>query len=144
MGCPAGAAAATALGVAALAIAAILLSNEDGSDDPAGDQEDRDVTSDAPTAEDILMPGGEPIGEPGTGQDVRELPGGTEEAEDLVEAVAGAIGAEPIEGTDYPGKLFGTPEGEFVGVREEATSPGAKATVDVNIPGIPFDEIKFK
>jgi hypothetical protein len=93
------------------------------------------------TPEEILMPGGEPIGTAGSRPDIREVPGGVDEAEELFGQLT--EGGTQVTG-NYPGTLVALPDGGTVGIRTKMTnSPGTAANIDVNIPGIPIGKIKF-
>jgi len=91
--------------------------------------------------EDILMPGGEPIGTAGSSSDIREVPGGVAEAGEMFDHLT--EGGTKISST-YPGTRVELPSGGTVGIRTKMTrSPGTAATIDVDIPGIPISKIKF-
>jgi hypothetical protein len=87
----------------------------------------------------ILRPGGRLIGEPGSGPSIRILHGGKAEAEALFQQLA--EGGEVVGGTTYPGTRVRLPEGGFVGLRLVSTS--GPITIDVEIPGVGVDKIKF-
>jgi hypothetical protein len=84
-------------------------------------------------SQDILMPGGSPIGTSSLGGDetIREVPGGQVMAR-------GIYGQLATGGTPYPGRYPGTavefPDGGFVGIRDADTD---NPTIDINLPGIP-------
>jgi hypothetical protein len=83
--------------------------------------------------EDVLLPGGEPIGTPSQGGDesIRNVPGGPTAAREIFEQLA--QGGAPYRG-GYPGTAVELPNGGFVGIRN---ADGDNPTIDVNIPGIP-------
>jgi len=92
-----------------------------------------------PTPEGILMPGGSPIGSAGSRPDIRKVPGGVEEAEEMFGELS--RGGTVIPG-NYPGTRVTLPSGGTVGIRTKMTnSPGTAAKIDVNIPGIPITKI---
>ena len=84
------------------------------------------------TPEDILTPGGTPIGTPGLGGDetVRNVPGGPQAAQQIYDQLA--QGGSPYHG-DYPGMAVELPDGGFIGIRNADTG---NPTIDVNIPSI--------
>jgi len=89
-------------------------------------------------ARNILMPGGLPLGQPGSSPDIREVSGGLKEAQDMFDDLT--KGATPVIGSTHP-NLVRLPGGGTVGLR--VFSKAGPPTVDVNIPGIPIREIKF-
>jgi hypothetical protein len=89
---------------------------------------------------DILMPGGVPVGVPGTRPGIRELPGGMAAAQDMFDKLK--AGGTPDTPPSYPGRRYKLPGGGWVGLRPASKS--GPPTIDVNIPGIPIDKIKFK
>jgi hypothetical protein len=92
--------------------------------------------------QDTLMPGGQPLGSPGSSDIVRIVEGGEAEAQGLFDSLA--QGAQQLQDTSYPGTLMKISDESFVGLRFVASnSPGTLATIDVNIPNIPIEEIKF-
>jgi hypothetical protein len=98
----------------------------------------------APTAAELLVPGGVRIGQAGASASVRVLQGGGPAAQALFQKLA--AGGTEYAGT-YAGKAATLPGGGFVGIRTIATGTGARAvptaTIDVNIPGIAIRELKF-
>jgi hypothetical protein len=88
---------------------------------------------------DILKPGGRLIGQAGRGSGVRELPGGLQEAQRVFERLR--QGGKRIEDPRYKGTMYELPGGGRVGLRE--TSVSGPPTIDVNIPDIPIEKIKF-
>lgn len=87
----------------------------------------------------LLMPGGTPIGTAGSRPEIRELPGGISEAQELFDELTdGGTDATP---RGYPGKLRSLPGGGSVGLRPASKS--GPPTIDVNIQGINIDKIKF-
>jgi RHS repeat-associated protein len=97
------------------------------------------ATSIFPDPADILTPGGNPVGTPGTKPDIREVPGGDTAARNMFgELTQGATIHTP--GT-YPGTGANLPGGGWVGLR--LSSKSGPPTIDVKIPGIPIGKIKF-
>jgi RsiW-degrading membrane proteinase PrsW (M82 family) len=91
--------------------------------------------------ENILMPGGAPLGTPGSQPRIRELPGGMKAAQDMFLKLA--HGGTDITPPSYPGMMVLLPGGEIVGFRQMSGS--GQPTIDVNIPSIPdVMKIKFK
>jgi hypothetical protein len=99
--------------------------------------------------EDILMPGGKPIGLTGTGRRanarLREVKGGQSDAEQMFEAMTG--GGTDITPPGYPGTLIELPGGKGkIGFRSGSKS--GPPTIDLQavdskgIP-IPIKKIKF-
>jgi hypothetical protein len=86
-----------------------------------------------------LMPGGQPIGIPGAGRQVWEVPGGSREAEELFANLSQGCTVNTPPG--YPGKGCQLPGGGWVGLRPKSRS--GVPTIDVNIPGMPIRKIKF-
>jgi hypothetical protein len=91
---------------------------------------------------DLLMPGGNALGQAGSDETIREVQGGVNEAQTMFNELA--QGGTPVTGSTYPGTLVQLPNGGTVGLRTVMTaSPGTDATIDVNIPNIPITKIKF-
>ncbi len=88
---------------------------------------------------DLLMPGGSAIGQPGSSPDIREVPGGQQDAESFFDNLT--MGGVPDATTTHP-RLFRLPGGGTVGYRPVSKNNGPP-TIDVNIPGIPITKIKF-
>jgi hypothetical protein len=88
---------------------------------------------------DILMPGGAPVGTAGSRPEIRELPGGAGEARDLFDELTG--GGTVVTQPGYPGVLKTLPGGGTVGFRPASRS--GPPTIDVNIPGLDIDKLKF-
>jgi hypothetical protein len=97
------------------------------------------------TVTDILMPGGQPIGVRGTGRRanarLREVKGTAVDAEAMFKDLIAFPGATDITPPGYLGKLFQIPGG-VVGYRPASKNSGPPP-IDVNIPGIPIDKVKF-
>ena len=99
--------------------------------------------------EDILMPGGKPIGVRGKGPrasaEIRELPGGDTEAERLLKELT--VGGTDITPPRYKGKLIRLRGiSETVGYRQASKS--GPPTIDVNVVDangvlIPIKKLKF-
>lgn len=96
----------------------------------------------AASATELLMPGGSPIGTAGSRAAIRELSGGTAEASQMFGRLT--RGASDVTPAGYPGTLMELPTGGTVGMRTVMSrSPGTAATIDVNIPNVPIEKIKF-
>lgn len=94
-----------------------------------------------PTAAELLLPGGALIGTAGSQPGIRVLQGGLQQAQGLFNALS--RGGQVVERTASR-TLVRLQNGGFVQLRTTATrSPKTAATVDVNIPGIPIDKVKF-
>jgi hypothetical protein len=94
------------------------------------------------TIEDILLPGGKPLGQAGSKEAIRELKGGMNEAQSLFNELT--QGGKAVSSPTYPGTLVRLPNGGTVGLRTiMSKSPGTAVTIDVNIPRIPITKIKF-
>jgi hypothetical protein len=99
--------------------------------------------------EDILMPGGKPIGVKGTGPRasarLREVTGGQAEAERIFRQLT--QGGKDVTPAGYPGKLIELPNGRgTIGYRPASKS--GPPTIDVNAVDaagqpIPIEKIKF-
>ena len=105
----------------------------------ANEEAEHDNQSDANRLKGILEPGGEPIGEPGSREGIRELPGGQAAAEKLFDELKS--GGTPMSKPGYPGKAVELPDGGFVGYRPDSKS-GSPA-IDINVPGVGIDKIHF-
>jgi hypothetical protein len=89
---------------------------------------------------DILMPRGTPVGVQGRSPGIREMPGGMPAAQKMFdELIKGASLYTP---PNYPGTGYNLVGGGWVGLRP--TSKSGPPTIDVSVPGIPLDKIKFK
>ena len=97
------------------------------------------MSSPLPSANDLLMPNGKPLGAKGTKASIREIPGGQKAAEDLFEDLT--VAGKPVALPSYPGKMVDLPGGGRVGLR--SISKSGEPTVDVDIPGIPIKKLKF-
>jgi hypothetical protein len=108
-----------------------------------------DPTGAGRSVEDILMPGGQPIGVKGTGKRasarLREVSGGPAAADHFFQELA--RGGKDITPPGYPGKLIELPNGRgTVGYRPASKS--GPPTIDVNAVDatgqpIPIEKIKF-
>lgn len=111
---------------------------------PQGDDKSfaKAESSEGSTPEEVLMPGGNPVGEEGTKPSIREMSGGFEAAKAFFEKLTKGGNSYMPDG--YKG-VAGAKVGEgWVGLRTEmSNSPNTAATIDVNIPGIPISKIKF-
>jgi hypothetical protein len=92
------------------------------------------------TPDEVLQPGGHPIGVAGSDPTIREVLGGVTAATDLFNELT--QGGRDITPSGHPGKLVELPTGGIVGYRPMSKS--GPPTIDVNIPGIPIRKIKFK
>ena len=105
------------------------------------------ATSVTPTAAgtkcvNLLLPGGKALGQAGTKATIRELQGGLKEAQALFDELS--QGGKVVSGSTYKGTLVELPEGGTIGIRTDMTrSPGTAATIDINIPNIPINKVKF-
>jgi hypothetical protein len=106
--------------------------------DPSGDAAARPADRQSPA--EILQPGGELIGTPGTSTGIRELPGHQREAEELYERLS--TGGREAAPPGYSGRAVELPDGGFVGLRLESKSGGP--AIDVNIPDIEITRIHFR
>ena len=93
----------------------------------------------APSPSDLMMPGGIPIGTAGSRPEIRELPGGVGEAQVFFDDLTD--GGTDVTPPGYPGTLRKLPGGGSAGLRPASKS--GPPTIDVNIPGINIDKIKF-
>jgi hypothetical protein len=85
------------------------------------------------------MPGGSPIGTPGSKSGIRELPGGLKGAEQMFDDLsAGSTLSMP---PNYPGQGCVPAGGGFIGLRP--VSGSGDPAIDVNIPGIPIKKLHF-
>jgi hypothetical protein len=99
--------------------------------------------------DDILMPGGKPIGVKGTGPRasarLREVPGGQEEADRIFQELT--QGGQDVTPPGYPGTLIELPNGRgTIGYRPASKS--GPPTIDVKVVDaagqrIPIKKIKF-
>jgi RHS repeat-associated protein len=98
-------------------------------------------TAHPPTIEDLLTPGGAPLGTAGSNPTIREVTGDLSDAQSLFDQLA--EGGTPVQNSNYPGTLVNLPNGGTVGLRTVMTnSPDSAATIDVNISNIPITKIK--
>ncbi len=88
----------------------------------------------------LLVPGGEPIGEPGRRPDIRRVPGGLEDAESFFEELK-ELG-EVTGAAEYPGALVRLGDEGNVGLRPASKS--GEPTIDVGLECVPeIRKIKF-
>jgi len=111
-------------------------SGGDADADGDGDQSDPGAGS---SPQDLLQPEGERIGEPGSDPKIRKLPGGGAAAEDMFDKLA--EGGKDVTPAGHPGKLVQLPDGSYVGLRPDSKS--GPPTVDVKIPGVEIQKLKF-
>ncbi len=95
--------------------------------------------SGVPDPADVLMPNGNAIGTAGTNPSIRIVSGGESDAWALFNELS--RGGTDITPPSYPGKLMVLPGGGRVGIRPVSTS--GPPTIDVNIPGLKVDKVKF-
>jgi hypothetical protein len=89
----------------------------------------------------LLMPGGRLLGEDGSSSKVRILQGTTQDAEVLFSKLTQGAKVSAHPGNSALGKLAYLPNGDYVGLRY--ISKSGPPTIDINIPGIGINEIKF-
>jgi hypothetical protein len=92
-----------------------------------------------PSPQEILMPGGSPVGTAGSKPGIRELPGGIEGAKQMFDDLK--VGAVPSTPLDYPGQGCIPPGGKFIGLRP--VSDSGDPAIDINIPEIPIKKLHF-
>ncbi|MCP3999197.1 MAG: hypothetical protein GY722_29650 [bacterium] len=97
------------------------------------------VSRAAGAADDLLISGGKRIGEAGSKPSIRVVEGNATAAEDLFSKLA--KGGTDITPSGHPGKLVRLPGERVVGFRP--VSKSGPPTVDVNIPGLDIEKIKF-
>lgn len=73
------------------------------------------------SAADMLMPGGNPIGRPGSDPGIRELTGDDASAREFFDELVRITGPPPTEAGTYPGVRYAVPGGGFLGFRTEAS-----------------------
>jgi len=93
--------------------------------------------------ENLLRPGGNPIGVPGAHATIRVIAGATlDDADNLFNQLSqdGTV----VIGSPYPGTHVQLPDGGTVGLRNVMSkSPITIATIDVNVAGVGITKIKF-
>ena len=95
----------------------------------------------ASTLDDVLMPGGSPLGAKGTDVAIREVAGGLTDAQAMFKQLS--QGGKIVQQTPTITRVE-LPNGGFVQIRTTMSkSPKTVATIDVNIPGYDIDKIKF-
>jgi uncharacterized protein YukE len=82
---------------------------------------------------DVLQPGGQPIGRPGSAPRIREAPGGKPAAEAIWKRLKG--GGADVTPPNYPGQMVEYPDGSRYGYRP--VSGSGDPTIDVNDPNMP-------
>ena len=93
-------------------------------------------------AERILKPGGTKIGVSGSSGSIRFLRGGEQEAQRTLSRLLGG-GAERLSPIDAKVQVFRLQEGGLVKFRKVSSTKGVAATIDIEIPGIGIDRVKF-
>jgi hypothetical protein len=97
--------------------------------------------------EGVLKPGGKLIGEAGSSKDIREVPGGADEALDLYEDIVDAAGGSTLVPTANPDSpvMVDDLEGGIGRIKVNTVPDGRSgdATIEVDIPGIGIRKIKF-
>lgn len=93
--------------------------------------------------EELLVPGGELIGSPGTVKEIRNVPGGLVAAEEMFEELA-SLG-EKVERPDYPGQTALLPVIGEIGFRPVSGRGRREPTIDVNaiVAGVEIQKLKF-
>ena len=95
----------------------------------------------ASSLDDVLMPGGSPLGVKGTDVTIREVAGGLTDAEAMFKRLS--QGGKIVQQTSTITRVE-LPNGGFVQIRTTMSkSPKTAATIDLNIPGYDIDKIKF-
>lgn len=88
------------------------------------------------TVADVLEPGSQPVGEPGSDDEIRELPGTEENARKLAERLS--RGGTDVTPAGHPGKLVQLPTGGYIVYRP--VSDSGPPTTDVNVPGVQIEK----
>lgn len=93
--------------------------------------------------EELLVPGGEPIGSPGSVKEIRNVPGGLAAAAEMFEELA-SLG-EKVERPSYPGRTALLPVIGEIGFRPVSMRGRGEPTIDVNaiVAGIEIQKLKF-
>lgn len=93
--------------------------------------------------EELLVPGGEPIGSSGTTKEIRNVPGGLAAAEEMFEELT-SLG-EKVERPDYPGQIARLPVIGEIGFRPVSIRGRGEPTIDVNaiVAGVEIQKLKF-
>lgn len=95
------------------------------------------------SADDLLLPGGIPLGNPGgkakNRPNIREVTGGQKAADELFNNLGTGGTANTPAG--YPGIGVDVAGGGWAGLRP--VSKSGPPTIDLNIPSIPIKKIKF-
>jgi hypothetical protein len=103
---------------------------------PSGDPDPSPTQS--PT--DVLKPGGQYTGQPGTSSQIRLLEGDVQDATSLFTQLT--QGGTVVPSPTYPGTLVHLPGGGYIGLRPVSAS--GPPTIDVmGVPGLRIREIKF-
>lgn len=112
----------------------VAIAHADGCPDPDPDPVAR-------TPEEILEPGGNPIGEPSPGGDpgIRNVAGGRAKADEIFDELG--QGGTPNTPETYPGRGVDVRDGRgWAGARDDASG---NPVVDVNISGISVKKLHF-
>jgi hypothetical protein len=88
----------------------------------------------------LLLPDGRPIGDRGSLDVIRQLPGGQDVARSLFDRLS--EGGTDVTPPGYRGKLVQIPGRGHIGFRP--TSRSGPPTIDVNIAGIAIRKLKFR
>ncbi len=94
-----------------------------------------------------LMPGGAAVGTKSTNY-VRTVEGTLQDAQAYVDDIVNTSGATVVQNSTYKGTLYQLPNGQgTIGIRQITMRNQNKgvpaATVDVNVTGVPYKEIKY-
>ena len=93
------------------------------------------------TPSEVLKPGGQCTGEPGNSSKIRILPGGEDEARELLERLTKGKGGADITLPEHVGHVIRLPDGSIIGFRP--VSKSGPPTVDVKVSGVRPRKIKF-
>lgn len=88
---------------------------------------------------DKVMPGGVPIGQPGTSEEIRVLPGGAQTAQELFDYLR--VGGTVHMSTSNMTVISLPYDAGFITLRH--VSGSKDPAIDINVPGVSFDKIHF-